>query len=72
MVVAPLEAGALNDVSELVASADPPARNVYAHDGANALSPEAALGILTKLTHQCGGNFGKKVSVEHIQKEKKP
>jgi YVTN family beta-propeller protein len=35
-------AGALSDVSELVPSTDPPPRNVYAHDGANALSPVAA------------------------------
>jgi YVTN family beta-propeller protein len=35
-------AGALNEVSELVPSEDPPPANVYSHDGANALSPETA------------------------------
>ena len=34
-------AGARNDVTELVPSADPPTVNVYAHAGANALSAEA-------------------------------
>jgi YVTN family beta-propeller protein len=34
--------GAIDQVSVLVPDAAGPARNVYAHDGANALSPEAA------------------------------
>jgi RHS repeat-associated protein len=38
----------------------------------NGVSPEAALGILTKLSHLCGSNKGKMVKVDQIQTEKKP